>query len=251
MTVHFIGAGPGAADLLTLRGPRLIAECPVCVYAGSLVPAEVLAHAPAGARAGRYAAPVASTRSSRSCARRTSAARTSRACTPATSRSTAPSGEQTRRLDELGIPWDVTPGVPAFAAAAATLRRELTLPGVAQTVILTRHSGRSTAMPAGEELAALARTRDARPAPRRPGDRGDRRDADAALRRRLPGRRWWRARAGRTSWCSRAHSRRSRAPCARPACGARRSSSSALRSPRRASRESHLYSPARERPAPA
>ncbi len=155
MTVHFIGAGPGAADLLTLRGARLIAECPVCVYAGSLVPPEVLGHAPAGAR-------LVDTQ-------HLSLDRSSRSCSAAHERGDdvarlhsgdlsiySALGEQTRRLDELGIPWDVTPGVPAFAAAAATLRRELTLPGVAQTVILTRHSRESTAMPAGEELASLA-----------------------------------------------------------------------------------------------
>jgi precorrin-4/cobalt-precorrin-4 C11-methyltransferase len=158
MTVHFVGAGPGAADLLTLRGARLISECPVCVYAGSLVSAEVLAHAPAGARL------VDTQHLSLDQIVEELRAAHDRGEDVARLHSGDLSiysalGEQTRRLAELGIPWDVTPGVPAFAAAAATLRRELTLPGVAQTVILTRHSSRSTAMPAGEELAALAEHR--------------------------------------------------------------------------------------------
>jgi precorrin-4/cobalt-precorrin-4 C11-methyltransferase len=155
VTVHFIGAGPGAPDLLTLRGARLIGECPVCVYAGSLVPAEVLEHAPAGARLVdtqhlSLDEIVEELRAAH--ARGDDVARLHSGDLSIYSAL----GEQTRRLDELGIPWDVTPGVPAFAAAAAALRGELTLPGVAQTVILTRHSRESTAMPAGEELASLA-----------------------------------------------------------------------------------------------
>ena len=156
MTVHFIGAGPGAADLLTLRGARLIARVPG-------VRLRRVARAARGARArargrpaGRHAAPLARRDRRRSCsaahARGDDVARLHSGDLSIYSAL----GEQTRRLDELGIPWDVTPGVPAFAAAAATLRRELTLPGVAQTVILTRHSRESTAMPAGEELASLA-----------------------------------------------------------------------------------------------
>ncbi|HET6172720.1 MAG TPA: precorrin-4 C(11)-methyltransferase [Gaiellales bacterium] len=155
VTVHFIGAGPGAPDLLTLRGARLISRCPVCVYAGSLVPPEVLGHVPAGAR-------LVDTRNL-SLDQIVEELRAAHARGEDVARLHSGDlsiysalGEQTRRLDELGIPWDVTPGVPAFAAAAAALRRELTLPGVAQTVILTRHSSRSTAMPEGEELAALA-----------------------------------------------------------------------------------------------
>jgi precorrin-4/cobalt-precorrin-4 C11-methyltransferase len=155
VTVHFIGAGPGAPDLLTLRGARLIADCPVCVYAGSLVPAEVLGHASADARLVdtqqlSLDQIVEELRSANE--RGEDVARLHSGDLSIYSAL----GEQTRRLDELGIPWDVTPGVPAFAAAAATLRQELTLPGIAQTVILTRHSSRSTAMPAGEELASLA-----------------------------------------------------------------------------------------------
>ncbi len=155
MTVHFIGAGPGAPDLLTLRGARLIAACPVCVYAGSLVPREVLGHAPAGAQL------VDTRHLSLDEIVDVLRAAHERGQDVARLHSGDLSiysalGEQTRRLDELGIPWDVTPGVPAFAAAAAALRSELTLPGVAQTVILTRHWRDSTAMPAGEELAGLA-----------------------------------------------------------------------------------------------
>ena len=155
MTVHFIGAGPGAADLLTLRAARLIAECPVCVYAGALVPPEVLGHAPAGAllvdtqnleldqivdelRAAHERGQDVARLHSGDLSIYSAAA------------------EQMRRLDELGIPWDVTPGVPAFAAAAATLGQELTLPGVAQTVILTRYALRATPLPDGEALPDLA-----------------------------------------------------------------------------------------------
>jgi precorrin-4/cobalt-precorrin-4 C11-methyltransferase len=140
---------------MTLRGARLIAVCPVCVYAGSLVPAEVLAHAPAGARlvdTQHLSLDEIVDELRAAHGRGEDVARLHSGDLSIYSAL----GEQTRRLDELGIPWDVTPGVPAFAAAAASLRQELTLPGVAQTVILTRHSSRSTAMPAGEELGSLA-----------------------------------------------------------------------------------------------
>lgn len=155
MTVHFIGAGPGAADLITLRAQRLIAASPVVLYAGALVPGEVLEHAPAGARlvdtrnldldaiVAEYAAAQE---------RGEDVARLHSGDISIWSAA----AEQMRRLDELGIGYDVTPGVPAFAAAAATLGRELTLPGVAQTVILTRHARRATPMPDGEELDGLA-----------------------------------------------------------------------------------------------
>lgn len=155
MTVHFIGSGPGAPDLLTLRAQRLIAQSPVCVYAGALVPPGVLAHAPADARlidTQQLALDeiVAELRAAHE--RGEDVARLQSGDISIYSAA----AEQMRRLDELGIPWEVTPGVPAFAAAAASLRQELTLPGVAQSVILTRHSARSTALPAGEELASLA-----------------------------------------------------------------------------------------------
>lgn len=155
MTVHFVGAGPGAPDLLTLRAQRLIAESPVCLYAGALVPDEVLAHAPAGAslidtQHLDLDAIVAELEAAHE--RREDVARLHSGDVSIWSAA----AEQIRRLDELGIPWDVTPGVPAFAAAAASLGRELTLPGVSQTVILTRHARHATPMPAGEELAGLA-----------------------------------------------------------------------------------------------
>jgi precorrin-4/cobalt-precorrin-4 C11-methyltransferase len=155
MTVHFVGAGPGAADLITLRAQRLIAACPVCVYAGALVPAEVIAHAPAGAR-------LIDTRNldldaivaefTGAHARGEDVARLQSGDLSIYSAV----AEQTRRLDALGIAWDLTPGVPAFAAAAASLRLELTVPEVAQTVILTRHGANASAIPAGEELSSLA-----------------------------------------------------------------------------------------------
>lgn len=155
MTVHFIGAGPGAPDLLTLRAQRLIAACPVCLYAGALVPVEVLRHAPPGARLVDTQhldldAIVAELRGAHE--RGEDVARLHSGDLSIYSAA----AEQMRRLDALGIPWDVTPGVPAFAAAAAALGRELTLPGVAQTVILTRPGRQATPMPPGEELAGLA-----------------------------------------------------------------------------------------------
>ncbi len=155
MTVHFIGAGPGAPDLLTLRAQRLIASCPVCVYAGALVPREVLAHAPEGARLidSQHLdldGIVAELRDAHE--RGEDVARLHSGDLSIYSAA----AEQMRRLDALEIPWDVTPGVPAFAAAAAALGRELTIPEVAQTVILTRYGKRASVMPAGERLADLA-----------------------------------------------------------------------------------------------
>jgi len=157
MTVHFIGAGPGAADLLTLRGRDHIASSPVCLYAGSLVPKEILAHAPPGARIvdtanlnlDEIVAEIARAHAADQNVARLHSGDLSIWSTMA---------EQMRRLDQLGIPYDVTPGVPSFAAAAAALSRELTLPHVAQTVILTRTSTRSTPMPPGEDLATLGRS---------------------------------------------------------------------------------------------
>jgi len=157
MTVHFIGAGPGAADLLTIRGRDLIARCPVCLYAGSLVPKGVLAHCPAAARI-VDTAPLSlddiiaemkdAHESGRDVARLHSGDISIWSAV----------GEQTRRLDALGIPYTMTPGVPAFAAAAAALKRELTLPEVAQSLVLTRTSGRASAMPEREKLATFAQT---------------------------------------------------------------------------------------------
>ena len=155
MTVHFIGAGPGAPDLLTLRAQRLIAFSPVCVYAGALVPPEVLEHAPENARLidtqhldldAIVAELVGADERGEDVARLQSGDLSNYSAV----------AEQTRRLDALGIPWDMTPGVPAFAAASAALGRELTIPEVAQTVILTRHGRRASAMPPGEKLESLA-----------------------------------------------------------------------------------------------
>jgi precorrin-4/cobalt-precorrin-4 C11-methyltransferase len=158
VTVHFIGAGPGAADLITVRGLDLIRRCPVCLYAGSLVPAAVVAAAPEGARV----VDTASLTLDEIVAAIADAHRAG--LDVARVHSGDPSlygaiAEQMRRLDALGIPYDITPGVPAFAAAAAALKRELTVPGVAQTVILTRTATRASAMPPGEELDRLAAAR--------------------------------------------------------------------------------------------
>ena len=157
MTVHFIGAGPGAPDLITVRGLKLIERCPVCLYAGSLVPQEVVAAAPEGARVIDTAPMtldeiVAEMEGAHG-----------RGEDVARVHSGDPSlygaiAEQMRRLKALGIPYDVTPGVPAFAAAAAALGQELTIPEVCQTVILTRTAMKSSKMPAGEELATLGRS---------------------------------------------------------------------------------------------
>jgi precorrin-4/cobalt-precorrin-4 C11-methyltransferase len=155
VTVHFIGAGPGAADLITVRGLRLIERCPVCLYAGSLVPAEIVAAAPSGARV-VDTAPLHLDEIIAEMARAHDAGlEVARVHSGDTSLYGAVA-EQMRRLDVLVIPYDVTPGVPAFAATAAALAIELTLPGVSQTVVLTRTAIRASAMPAGENLAAFA-----------------------------------------------------------------------------------------------
>ena len=155
MTVHFIGAGPGDPDLLTIRARDLIARCPVCLYAGSLVPEAVVAHAPEGATVVDTAPMtldeiIAMMEAAE--ARGEDVARV---------HSGDPSlygaiAEQIRRLNELGIDFDITPGVPAYAAAAAVLKKELTVPEVAQTVILTRTTMKASAMPDREDLETLA-----------------------------------------------------------------------------------------------
>lgn len=157
MTVHFIGAGPGAADLITLRGRDLIAAAPVCLYAGSLVPEALLAHCPPGARIVNTAPLNLDAIIDEIAAAHAAGQDVARLHSGDLSVWSA-MGEQLRRLRALGIPYDVTPGVPAFAAAAATLGAELTLPGVAQSVVLTRTSGRASAMPEGETLANFAAT---------------------------------------------------------------------------------------------
>jgi precorrin-4/cobalt-precorrin-4 C11-methyltransferase len=157
MTVHFIGAGPGAADLITLRGRDLIASSPVCLYAGSLVPEALLAHCPAGARIVNTAPLSLDEIMAEIVAAHQAGQHVARLHSGDLSVWSA-MGEQLRRLRDLGIPYDVTPGVPAFAAAAAALGAELTLPGLAQSVVLTRTSGRATAMPEGETLENFAST---------------------------------------------------------------------------------------------
>ena len=157
MTVHFIGAGPGAPDLITLRGRDLIAACPVCLYAGSLVPQEILAHCPKGARIVNTAPLSLDAIIDEIKAAHERGEDVARLHSGDLSVWSA-MGEQLRRLRELGIPFTVTPGVPSFAAAAAALETELTLPGLSQSVVLTRTSGRASAMPEGESLAAFAAT---------------------------------------------------------------------------------------------
>jgi len=157
MTVHFIGAGPGAADLITLRGRNLLARCPVCLFAGSIVPPELLQYCPPGARK-VDTAPLSLDEIEReyvdAFARGLDVARLHSGDLSIYSAV----AEQIRRLERHGIPYTLTPGVPAFAAAAAALGRELTLPGLAQSVVLTRVSGRASAMPKSESLAAFAVT---------------------------------------------------------------------------------------------
>jgi precorrin-4/cobalt-precorrin-4 C11-methyltransferase len=158
VTVFFIGAGPGAADLITVRAARIIAAAPVVLYAGALVPRELLDTARDGARLvdtanldldAITAELVGAHRAGLDVARLHSG-------DPSIYSAMA---EQMRRLDAAGVPYEVVPGVPAFAAAAASLKRELTVPGVGQTVILTRTSARSTPMPPGESLATLGAAR--------------------------------------------------------------------------------------------
>lgn len=154
MTVYFIGAGPGAADLITVRGQDVLRRCGVCVYAGALVPEELLSHCPSDAElidsANLTLDQIIATLSDAH-ARGRDVARL-HSGDPSVFSAMA---EQMRRLDALDIPYEVVPGVPAFAAAAAALKRELTVPGVGQTVILTRISREATAMPPGEDLATL------------------------------------------------------------------------------------------------
>lgn len=157
MTIHFIGAGPGAADLLTLRGRDLIARCPVCLYAGSLVPAEILAHCPPGARIVNTAPLDLDQIMDLLATAHAEGSDVARLHSGDLSVWSA-MGEQLRRLRAAGIPYTVTPGVPSFAAAAAALGAELTLPGVAQSIVLTRTSGRASPMPEREQLASFAAT---------------------------------------------------------------------------------------------
>lgn len=157
MTVHFIGAGPGAPDLITIRGRDLIAASSVCLFAGSLVPVALLSHCPPGARI-VDTAPLSLDDIVVEISTAHAAGHDVARLHSGDLSVWSAMGEQLRRLRALGIPYDVTPGVPSFAAAAAALGAELTLPGLAQTVVLTRTSGRASAMPEGERLAAFAAT---------------------------------------------------------------------------------------------
>jgi precorrin-4/cobalt-precorrin-4 C11-methyltransferase len=157
MTVHFIGAGPGAADLITVRGRDLIARCPVCLYAGSIVPAALLTHCPPGARVVDTAPLSLDEIEAEFVAAHGADLDVARLHSGDLSVYSA-LAEQLRRLERRGIPYTLTPGVPAFAAAAAALGRELTVPEVAQSVVLTRMGGRASRMPEGERLAAFAAT---------------------------------------------------------------------------------------------
>jgi precorrin-4/cobalt-precorrin-4 C11-methyltransferase len=157
VTVYFIGAGPGAADLITVRGQRLLQRCPVCLYAGSIMPKDLLALCPPDARiadTGPLTLDQIVAEIQRADAEGQDVARL-HSGDPSIYSAVA---EQGRRLDALGIGYEIVPGVPAFAAAAAALGRELTVPGVAQTVTLTRVATLSTAMPDGEDLSAQANT---------------------------------------------------------------------------------------------
>jgi precorrin-4/cobalt-precorrin-4 C11-methyltransferase len=158
MTVHFIGAGPGAPDLITVRGRDLIARSPVCLYAGSLVPTALLAYCPPGAEI----IDTAPMTLDEIVARIESATHEGKDVARLHSGDLSvwsALGEQLRRLDQKNISYTITPGVPAFAAASAALARELTLPEVAQSVVLTRTSGRASSMPESESLEAFAATR--------------------------------------------------------------------------------------------
>lgn len=157
MTVHFVGAGPGAADLITVRAQRLLAECSVCLYAGSLVPAEILAYCKPDARLIDTADLNLEEIIEAIVEADAAGLDVVRLCSgdPAVFSAIA---EQTRRLNRAGVAYDITPGVPAFAAAAAALRRELTIPALGQTVVLTRIAHRATPMPPGEDLTSLGAT---------------------------------------------------------------------------------------------
>jgi precorrin-4/cobalt-precorrin-4 C11-methyltransferase len=157
MTVHFIGAGPGAADLITLRGARLLGACSVCLYAGSIVPPEMLAHCAPGTRL-IDTAPLSLDQIEAACVAADAAGDDVARLHSGDLSLYSAVAEQLRRLRRRGIAYTLTPGVPAFAAAAAAIKRELTVPELAQTVVLTRLPGRASRMPAGETLAAYGAT---------------------------------------------------------------------------------------------
>ncbi|MGJ3264767.1 MAG: precorrin-4 C(11)-methyltransferase [Salinarimonas sp.] len=158
MTVHFIGAGPGAPDLITVRGRALVERCPVCLFAGSIVPPEILAWCPAGARIVDTDPPDLDAILPEIEAAHAAGEDVARLHSGDLSVWSA-MGEQIAALEARSIPYTVTPGVPSFAAAAAALGRELTVPEVAQSVVLTRTPGRASKMPETERLSAFAATR--------------------------------------------------------------------------------------------
>lgn len=158
MTVHFIGAGPGSPDLITVRGRDLIARCPVCLYAGSLVPEALLAYCPPGARI-INTAPMSLDEIMSEIEKANAAGHDVARLHSGDLSIWSALGEQLRRLDRIGIAYTITPGVPAFAAASAALARELTLPEVAQSLVLTRTTGRASSMPESETLEAFAVTK--------------------------------------------------------------------------------------------
>jgi precorrin-4/cobalt-precorrin-4 C11-methyltransferase len=155
MTVHFIGAGPGAADLITVRGRDLIARCPVCLYAGSIIPRGLLSYCPPGARI-VDTAPLSLDEIEAEFVSAHAAGHDVARLQSGDLSIYSALAEQLRRLDRHGIPYTLTPGVPAFAAAAAALQCELTVPEVAQSVVLTRIGGRASRMPEKEQLATFA-----------------------------------------------------------------------------------------------
>jgi precorrin-4/cobalt-precorrin-4 C11-methyltransferase len=157
MTVHFIGAGPGAADLITVRGARLLASCPVCLHAGSIVAPEILAYCAPGTRIIDTAPLSLDEIEAHYIAARAAGQDVARLHSGDLSVWSAVA-EQIRRLERHEIPYTLTPGVPSFAAAAASLGRELTIPELAQSLVLTRVSGRASKMPPGETLANFGRT---------------------------------------------------------------------------------------------
>ena len=157
MTVHFIGAGPGAPDLITVRGRDFIARSPVCLYAGSLIPPALLGHCPPGARI-VDTAPLDLDAIIALCVEATARVQDVARLHSGDLSIFSAMGEQLRRLKAAGVAYTITPGVPAFAAAAATLECELTLPGLTQSLVLTRTSGRASPMPERETLAAFAST---------------------------------------------------------------------------------------------
>ena len=157
MTVHFIGAGPGAADLITVRGRDLLSRCPVCLYAGSIVSRELLSHCPAAARVIDTAPMTLDQIEAEFVAAHAAGLDVARLHSGDLSVYSA-LAEQLRRLKKCAIPYTLTPGVPAFAAAAAALGCELTVPELAQSVVLTRMPGRASRMPESERLASFATT---------------------------------------------------------------------------------------------